>query len=225
MNTLIEKVYLELRDRIITSDLRGGLKLKIEPLRDELSISSSTLREALYRLINDNLVVAKQQRGFYVTEISLQDFDDLIACLRTCLPALVARNAERADEESELQVIAALHRLSRKLQDLGDSGSPQSSAVIANVASYADELLIAISSSPEVSRDSLVCQRWLLEWRRYRYLIHDTPSLFQFLLGVTTLQEMANAFIVGDGEAAQYFTGELIGIYQNEQLRRRIASF
>ncbi len=225
MNTLIEKVYLELRDRIIKSDLRAGLKLKIEPLRDEMSVSSSTLREALYRLINDNLVVAKQQRGFYVTELSLRDFDDLISCLRGCLPALVARNAERTDEESELRVIAAHHRLNRRLQDFKDSGSLLPLEVVVDMASYADELLIAILSSPDMSRDSLVCQRWLLEWRRYRYLMHDTPSLLQFLLGVSALQEMANALIAGDGAAAQHFTNDLIEIYQNEQLRSRIANF
>lgn len=75
--SLIERIYVQLRDDIIDGVLAPGEKLRIEHLKPCYGVSASTLREAITRLVPDALVVAESQRGFRVADVAVKDFLDL----------------------------------------------------------------------------------------------------------------------------------------------------
>lgn len=111
--TLVEFAYEAIRRDILTGVLAPGQKLRVEVLKDEYGVGSSTLREALSLLIADALVTSEGQRGFRVSPISVDDIRD-IADMRKLLESKALRESiERGDDTWEGGVVAAFHTLSR----------------------------------------------------------------------------------------------------------------
>jgi len=75
--TAIETVYMTLRQGILEGTLQPECKLRVEELRQHFGVGSSTIREALSRLLVDKLVTSKEQRGFQVAAVSLEDFREI----------------------------------------------------------------------------------------------------------------------------------------------------
>ena len=75
--TLVEGAYQRLRRDIIEGVHAPGEKLRVEHLKDRYEVGAGTLREALLLLVTDALVVAQGQRGFRVSPISIEDFEDI----------------------------------------------------------------------------------------------------------------------------------------------------
>lgn len=75
--TLAGRAYHQLRRDIVAGRLAAGSKLKLETLVQQYGIGMSPLREALARLVGDQLVKTEDQRGFWVAPLSLQELDDI----------------------------------------------------------------------------------------------------------------------------------------------------
>ncbi len=75
--TLIERAYVQLRDDIVEGVLRPGERLRIEHIKSRYGVGAGTIREAITRLASDDLVQAEGQRGFRVSELSMDDLRDL----------------------------------------------------------------------------------------------------------------------------------------------------
>lgn len=75
--TLTERAYRELRHDIVCGRLRPGQRLRVEHLKDDYGVGAGTLREALALLLSDALVTVEGQRGYRVSEVSLEDLRDL----------------------------------------------------------------------------------------------------------------------------------------------------
>jgi GntR family transcriptional regulator, rspAB operon transcriptional repressor len=65
-----DRVYLALREAIISAELAPGLKLSENELAGELGVSRTPVREALARLRDERLVAIVPQLGTFVTLIS-----------------------------------------------------------------------------------------------------------------------------------------------------------
>ena len=66
----------------LTNDILQGLflpgeKLQIKTLKERYNVGTSPLREALSQLIVKDLVISENQKGFYVSEISINDLTDI----------------------------------------------------------------------------------------------------------------------------------------------------
>ena len=97
--TAIESVYAAVREDILSGRLKPGSRLPIEHLRSHYEVGSSTVREALSRLVSDTLVTTEGQRGFRVAPISLDDFRE-IAAMRKLLEAQALGEAiARGDDD------------------------------------------------------------------------------------------------------------------------------
>src|SRR5262245_57790518 len=90
--TLIEYAYKRLKTNIIRGHLAPGSKLRIEFLRKEYGVASSTLREALSLLVADSLVTVEGQQGFRVVPMSLEDFRE-ISSLRKMMETRALRES------------------------------------------------------------------------------------------------------------------------------------
>jgi DNA-binding GntR family transcriptional regulator len=67
---LNERVYDELRTRILTRQEPSGAKLSLHALADELGVSRSPVHHALTRLVSESLLTVRPRRGYYVTPVT-----------------------------------------------------------------------------------------------------------------------------------------------------------
>jgi DNA-binding GntR family transcriptional regulator len=70
---IAERAYHELRDRIVTNRLAPGTVLREDALMRELAIGRTPLREAVKRLVLENLVAVQPRRGTFVTQVEASD--------------------------------------------------------------------------------------------------------------------------------------------------------
>jgi DNA-binding GntR family transcriptional regulator len=106
-----DDVYQVLWSRIVSRDLHPGEKLSDLRLSGELGVSRTPVREALHRLLQDGVIRAEPNRGFFVTSFSARDIDEIFE-IRAALEALalrtyLARNPDGdfADELAELDAV------------------------------------------------------------------------------------------------------------------------
>lgn len=78
----VAKVAEAISERIISGALLPGTHLVEDPLRAELGVSRSTLREGFRMLIQDRLLVHRLSRGFFVRELTPGDISDLYLARR-----------------------------------------------------------------------------------------------------------------------------------------------
>jgi DNA-binding GntR family transcriptional regulator len=108
---LSERAYQVLHERIVRLELPPDTKLTIANLQERHQFSSSPLREALNRLVQEGLVRTDDRRGFFVAEISIPDLRE-IARLRTMLDSeALEESMRRGSDDWEARIVAAFHRL------------------------------------------------------------------------------------------------------------------
>jgi GntR family carbon starvation induced transcriptional regulator len=122
--TAINRVYHQLRTKILQCEFSPGEKLKIESLKILLDIGASPIREALSLLTSDGLVDRIDQRGFRVALMSKENFNEILL-LRCKLDDLALRKSiEFGDSQWEENLVVLHHRLSRA--DIEDFSSWES---------------------------------------------------------------------------------------------------
>jgi GntR family carbon starvation induced transcriptional regulator len=113
---LNEQIYNSIREDILSGRLSPGSRLPLADLTKRYEVGIGTLREALARLISENLVVGLGQKGLRVTPVSRDELVD-ITKLRCTLESSALRDAiEHGDDDWEASIIAANHRLSKFCQ-------------------------------------------------------------------------------------------------------------
>lgn len=111
--TAIETVHQQLRSRIMNGKLKPGERLHVDNLRQEFGVSTSTMREALSRLLIDSLVISEQQRGFRVSPLSVRDFRDITDARKIIETSALRISLAHRTEDWEADLVAAYHRLAR----------------------------------------------------------------------------------------------------------------
>lgn len=112
-DTAGENAYRRIRRDIVFGLLPPGSRLRLEKLKEPYLASVSTLREILFRLSAEGLVVAEGMRGFEVAPVSQQNFRE-VAAMRDLLEGHAMRESfQRGDIEWEGEVVAAYHKLAR----------------------------------------------------------------------------------------------------------------
>lgn len=105
--------YARLREDILAGRLQPGGRLKIAEIACALEVSPGAIREALSRLVPEQLVVFRDQKGFVVAPLSIEDLEDLTD-LRCEVEAIALRRSVlRGEVGWEGSVLAAAHRLRR----------------------------------------------------------------------------------------------------------------
>lgn len=86
-----DDVYRILWSRILSRDLHPGDKLSDLKLSLELGVSRTPVREALHRLLQDGVIRARPNHGFFVTSFHATDIDEIFE-VRAALEALALRS-------------------------------------------------------------------------------------------------------------------------------------
>lgn len=67
---LNDRVYEELRTRVLTRRDAPGAKLSLHGLASELGVSRSPVHHALTRLVSEGLLTVRSRRGYYVSPVT-----------------------------------------------------------------------------------------------------------------------------------------------------------
>ena len=76
-NSLSQKVYNSLRNRILSSQLVPGSRLKEDEWAKKLEVNRIAVREALNRLLGENLLETGEKGGYYVKSMTADDIQEL----------------------------------------------------------------------------------------------------------------------------------------------------
>jgi DNA-binding GntR family transcriptional regulator len=112
-STMASSVYSQLREELLHGRIEPDSKLRVEWVVQRFGAGASPVREALNRLASEGFLDRRDQRGFFVTPITLEELEELTRT-RCWLE-------ERALRESilhrtvawEEELVLALHRLTR----------------------------------------------------------------------------------------------------------------
>src|SRR5690242_3930092 len=97
--SLTERAYRELEERIVTLQLPPGTVVSEGSLSDKLGIGRTPIREALQRLARERLVVIMPRRGIVVAEENIKTQLRLIELRREIERLLAGLAARRATPE------------------------------------------------------------------------------------------------------------------------------
>ncbi|MGD2269863.1 MAG: GntR family transcriptional regulator [Desulfobacterales bacterium] len=111
---LSEVAYQKIKELIVTLKLRPRDQIDENVLAQELSVGRTPIREALFRLVAENLVDVVHGRGFFVRDISLSDLRDLfetMLILERSAVSLAARRIKKDQIETLRQINAELRHV------------------------------------------------------------------------------------------------------------------
>jgi DNA-binding GntR family transcriptional regulator len=112
--SLAERAYHEIRDMIVSLELRPGAVIDERSLMERLGIGRTPTREGLRRLAQEGLVEVYPRRGMFVTSVEIRDLASL-AEVRSVLESHASRlAAERATDEDREALEALLDELDRR---------------------------------------------------------------------------------------------------------------
>lgn len=76
-DSLAYKVYLEVRKKILSSQLVGGARLVESAWADKMAVSRVAVREAFMRLAGESLVEFGEKGGCFVKKMTVEDVKDI----------------------------------------------------------------------------------------------------------------------------------------------------
>jgi len=120
--TIADQTYQHIRRDIISGALPPGTKLAMEMLTQRYNVGLSPLREALVKLTGDALAVAEGQRGFWVSQISLDELQDTMNTRLLIETQALSLAIEKGGPEWERAVHQAYDELS-SIEDLSQQGA------------------------------------------------------------------------------------------------------
>lgn len=192
---LSQQCFRQIQNDIVDGVLQPGEKLKVEPLKERLGVGASPVREALSRLVSAGLVVAEDNKGFRVSEISEEDLRDTFETFTNIENLAISLAIARGDAEWEARIVAELHKV----------GLLERQSRVADYDAWVEQnyqfhiALIAGCNSP-----------LLLEIRRNLYIkydrycrIYDRIVQEPFTVDYHEHQEIAQAVLQRDVQKAQ----------------------
>jgi DNA-binding GntR family transcriptional regulator len=111
VRTLAERVYENLRDRIVAGRLGTDVPIRQDAVAAELGMSKIPVREALARLEQVGLLVGRTNRGYVVPPMSVEDIEDIYSLRLAVEPRAAAFAATRAGAAERAAAQSALELL------------------------------------------------------------------------------------------------------------------
>lgn len=112
-----DRVYSVLRRRILFDDIHPKEKLSETTLAGQFGVSRTPIREAIARLLDDELVIAIPQSGTYVAPISLEKADEATYLREIIEPTITRTAASRATSQHLLQLEGLIDAHSASYRD------------------------------------------------------------------------------------------------------------
>jgi GntR family carbon starvation induced transcriptional regulator len=111
--TLATAAYDRLRHDILHCVLQPGERLRLQQLADSYKFGIGSIREALYRLVGDGLVLSEEQRGFSVTPLTRESLVDLLRVRLLLEDYGIRESIRQGSVDWEVGIVSAYHRLAK----------------------------------------------------------------------------------------------------------------
>lgn len=69
--------YNRIKEIILTFQIKPGQQLGLEYLKEEIKVSTTPIREALHRLVEEGYIFQIRNRGFFVSDLDAKELEDL----------------------------------------------------------------------------------------------------------------------------------------------------
>ena len=92
IKTLRQQVYDQLRKRIISAEILPGQVMTLQSLAKEFGVSVMPVREALWQLESEKVIVIESNKRIYVNGLKRKDMREALR-LRLMLESMAAENA------------------------------------------------------------------------------------------------------------------------------------
>jgi DNA-binding GntR family transcriptional regulator len=108
-----------LRSLIVSGTLRPGQRVNQDALAEQMGLSVAPVREALRALEQEGQVTYLPRRGYFVTELKIEDLEEIYA-LRALLEERAARSVLPRLGKAEIERLARAAKECEAAADLGD---------------------------------------------------------------------------------------------------------
>ena len=187
-NTGAHVVYAELKRRILSLDLKPGERVYEPAMATELQVSRTPLREAIRRLISENLLEQQPTGGVVVPVLDEAEISELYE-VRAAVESLMARNACLKTTPADLDELEGILARNAALVEFADDAMQQGMALHARIA------LIAGNSWAGRFHDQVSSQM-----ERYRHYTNSTQRRRDQALAQH--RALVEAIAAGDPERA-----------------------
>lgn len=120
-HNLADQVYVSLKADILNCRLMPGERMNLSVIAQELDVSIAPVREALNRLLKDNLVVQRQKGGYNIVELNPKELKDLFH-LRKMFEGEALSDFPGLSADSKEVFMKKLRKLRRTFTDLATAG-------------------------------------------------------------------------------------------------------
>ncbi len=121
--TLNSAALTLIRFDILNCRLMPSERLRVEALRERYGMGMSPIRDALMRLEAEGLVVLEQNKGFRVSDVSLDNLTDLMSTRIEIEEIALRWSLANGGVDWEANLLSVFHRLSR--QTKFDTATPR----------------------------------------------------------------------------------------------------
>ncbi|MEV7634910.1 GntR family transcriptional regulator [Pseudarthrobacter enclensis] len=132
-NTGAHVVYAELKRRILSLELKPGERIYEPAMATELQVSRTPLREAIRRLISENLLEQQPTGGVVVPVLDEAEISELYE-VRAAVESLMARNACLKATPADLDELRGILARNAALVEFADDAMQQGMALHARIA-------------------------------------------------------------------------------------------
>ena len=201
---LADRAYEELRDRLVTLQIKPGEPIDEDQLGRELEMGRTPIREAIKRLALENLVTVFPRRGTFAAEINITD----LAHITDVRQALEGQAAYRAAERLTDAQHAELLRLLEELH--ASRGSDDLPALMA-LDTRVHRFIYRLSGNPFL--EETLYRYFNLSLRIWYLVIDRLPHMFQ---RVHEHEPLLEAIAARDPELAREIVAGHVATFESE---------
>jgi DNA-binding GntR family transcriptional regulator len=115
--TYRERVYHELKSNITLGKLRPGQSITLKKLSEEFGVSIIPIREALFKLESEKIIVSGENKGLSVSLLSPEEFQELMGIRRLLESQLICKSCIEHPDAAVEDVEPILGRLVRAVHN------------------------------------------------------------------------------------------------------------
>lgn len=115
-----EKVYAELKQAILSNELKQGEMLNERTLAAKLGISRTPIREALHLLENEGWVATEPCKGTWVREVTAKDIAEVYQMRLALEPLAVELAIHRSNRAAMLELTRMMEEQSKIVPNMDD---------------------------------------------------------------------------------------------------------
>jgi len=114
--SLVDQIYETLLLRIRNLEYKPGMRINLDKLKEEFSVSTAPIREALQRLAKDNIIIVKPRIGFNVASLTKEDVENVFETRKLLESYCLRISIKTEDKESLISIRATMLGLKKQLE-------------------------------------------------------------------------------------------------------------